>query len=84
MHGEFYGELEKLNQRRVPFILSYDGRLGHKAYGRDMPETLRLHRIIIRVGRSTQSTLLGRTDETYESLYMSPYALRLHRRADQF
>ena len=84
LHGEFYGELEKLNQRRVPFILSYDGRLGHKAYGRDMPESLRLHRIIIRVGRSTQSTLLGRTDETYESLYMSPYALRLHRRADQF
>ena len=75
-HGEFCGELEKLNQRRVPFILSYDGRLGRRMYGQDVPESLGLHRIVIRAGRSTQSTLLGRADDTYESLYLSPHALR--------
>ena len=76
-HSEFCGELEKLNRRHVPFVLSYDGRLGRRTYGQDMPESLGLHRIVIRVGRSTQSTLLGRADNTYESLYLSQYALRL-------
>lgn len=76
-HNEFCGELEKLNRRRVPFILSYDGRLGRRTYGQGMPESLGLRRIMIRAGRSTQSTLLGRADDTYESLYLSQYALRL-------
>ena len=76
-HDEFCGELERLNKRGVPFALSYDGRLGHKAYGRDMPELLNLRRVVIRAGRSTQSTLLGRSDDTYESLYLSPHAVRL-------
>ena len=75
-HGEFCSELEKLNERRVPFVLSYDGRLGRRAYGLDMPGSLGLRRIVIRAGRSTQSTLLGRADDTYESLYISPHALR--------
>ena len=76
-HGGFCDELEKLNRRHVPFFLSYDGRLGRRTYGQDMPESLGLHRIMIRAGRSTQSTLLGRADNTYESLYLSQYALRL-------
>lgn len=76
-HDEFCGELDVLNRRRVPFALSYDGRLGRKTYGQDMPESLGLRRIVIRAGRSTQSTLLGRADDTYESLYLSPHALQL-------
>ena len=76
-HDEFCGELERLNKREVPFALSYDGRLGPKTYGRGMPESLNLRRVVIRAGRSTQSTLLGRTDDTYESLYLSPHAVRL-------
>ena len=76
-HDEFCDELEYLNQKGIPFALSYDGRLGRKAYGRDMPESLNLRRVVIRAGRSTQSTLLGRADDTYESLYLSPHAVRL-------
>ena len=76
-HSGFCDELEKLNRRHVPFILSYDGRLGRRTYGQDMPKSLGLRRIVMRAGRSAQSTLLGRADNTYESLYLSPYALRL-------
>ena len=76
-HSGFCDELEKLNRRHVPFVLSYDGRLGRRTYGQDMPKSLGLHRIVMRAGRSAQSTLLGRADNTYESLYLSPYALRL-------
>ena len=81
-HDEFCGELDLLNRRRVPFALSYDGRLGRRAYGRGMPESLGLSRIVIRAGRSTQATLLGRADDTYESLYLSPSAVRMRDGSD--
>ena len=72
-HDEFCGELELLNRRGVPFILSYDGRTGRRAHGRAMPRSLDMRRIVLRAGRSAQSTLLGRSDDTYESLYLSPH-----------
>lgn len=80
-HDEFCAELEKLSGRRVPFVLSYDGRRGSRTYGRGMPESLDLRRIAVRAGRSAQSTLLGRADDTYESLYLSPHASRLQANA---
>ena len=64
-------ELEKLNNRRVPFILSYDGRTGNKTFGKELPRSLEMHRIEIEAGRSTQSTLLGGNAVTYESVYVS-------------
>jgi len=64
--------LELLNQRNVPYILSYDGRTGSKSYGQDIPGELGLHRIEIKAGRSAQATLLGKKAITYESLYLSP------------
>jgi DNA adenine methylase len=64
--------LEDLIRRKVSFLLSYDGRKGEKTYGKKLPAGLGLHRIEIRAGRSTQSTLLGGSDVTYESLYLSP------------
>jgi DNA adenine methylase len=70
--GEFTEFLEALNRKRVPFVLSYDGRTGEKVYGRPIPGELGLHRIEVDAGRSSQATLLGRTDKTYESLYLSP------------
>ena len=71
-HGEFCVELEKLNKREIRYIISYDGRTGNKTYGQPMPDSLELTHIELRAGRSTQATLLGRSDVTYESLYLSP------------
>lgn len=63
--------IEVLNERNLPFILSYDGKRGNKKYGRILPTELKLHHIELKVGRSSQSTLLGGKDITYESLYLS-------------
>ena len=69
---EFCDELSDLNNRKILFALSYDGRTGTKRYGRPMPDSLKLTRLEVRAGRSTQATLLGRSDVTFESLYLSP------------
>ncbi|MCI0610716.1 MAG: DNA adenine methylase [Anaerolineae bacterium] len=69
--NEFIPELKRLNKRNVPYILSYDGRTGKKSYGQSSPEELGMYRLEIDAGRSTQSTLLGRDDVTYESVYLS-------------
>jgi DNA adenine methylase len=69
---EFVEVLDDLVKRDLSFILSYDGRRGNVSYGKAIPEKLKLCRIEIPAGRSTQSTLLGGTDITYESLYLSP------------
>ena len=70
-HEEFCQELRKLNERGIQFIVSYDGRTGDKVFGELLPDDLGLTRLEVRAGRSTQATLLGRSDVTYESLYLS-------------
>jgi DNA adenine methylase len=67
--------LEQLTDRGVPFLLSYDGRHGEKTYGEPLPEDLRARRLELPAGRSAQATLLGRTDRTVESLYISEVLL---------
>jgi len=74
-YESFVAELEKLNHRHIPYIVSYDGRTGEKVYGKKLPRRLGLSHTELLVGKSTQATLLGRSQETYESLYLSP-ALR--------
>jgi len=69
---EFIQALEKLNKRNISYIVSYDGRTGDKTFGEHLPKHLNLRRIELHCGRSTQATLLGRDDITYESLYISP------------
>jgi DNA adenine methylase len=69
---DFVLALEHLNQRGIAFAISYDCRLGNKTFGKVLPESLGLKRIEIEVGRSSQSTLLGRAETTIESLYLSP------------
>jgi DNA adenine methylase len=64
--------LTELNKRHILFILSYDGRTGEKTYGIELPAHLKLHKMEISAGRSSQATLLGGKAETYESLYLSP------------
>ncbi|OHB54891.1 MAG: DNA adenine methylase [Planctomycetes bacterium RBG_13_44_8b] len=74
-YDEFCVELEKLNERNIRYVISYDGRTGNKEYGQPMPDSLGLTLIELQAGRSTQATLLGRSDLTYESLYISPNLL---------
>lgn len=71
-HDEFCAELRRLNDRECLYAVSYDGRTGTKTFGEPMPDDLDLTLIEIRCGPSTQATLLGRSETTYESLYLSP------------
>lgn len=64
--------LDDLNRREIPYIVSYDGRTGGKRYGHVLPNELNLVRLELDAGRSSQATLLGRSEKTYESLYLSP------------
>jgi DNA adenine methylase len=59
-----------LNQKRIPFILSYDGFCGERNYGDPLPQNV-ARRLLLDVGRSSQATLNGRDDVTIESLYVS-------------
>lgn len=68
---EFAHQLSLLNIRRVPYIVSYDGRAGEKSYGKPLPEELNLRRLEIAAGRSSQHTLIGKSVHTFESLYLS-------------
>ncbi|MFZ4700621.1 MAG: Dam family site-specific DNA-(adenine-N6)-methyltransferase [Candidatus Methylumidiphilus sp.] len=70
-HDVFVDTLEELKARKLLFIISYDGRRGDKTFGEFLPERLDMTRIEIEAGRSSQSTLLGLHEVTYESLYLS-------------
>lgn len=70
--GSFVAALHNLNSRGVSYIVSYDGRTGSKEFGQPLPSSLELRHIEIDAGRSSQATLLGRNDNTIESLYLSP------------
>jgi len=69
---EFVVALEEMNRKRLSFIISYDGRTGEKSYGEILPEYLNLTHIEVEAGVSSQATLLGRSAQTIESLYVSP------------
>ena len=70
-HEGFVEALQGLTARNLLFIISYDGRRGNKTFGEFLPESLDLTRIEIEAGRSSQSTLLGLDEVTFESLYLS-------------
>lgn len=74
--GRLINDLDKLNCRGVPFLLSFDGRCGDRRYGEDLPSELGLRRLDLYAGRSTQSTLAGRDEHTIESLYVSQAIVR--------
>jgi hypothetical protein len=71
-HEGFVEALEGLTARKLLFIISYDGMRGDKTFGEFLPDSLELTRIEIEAGRSSQSTLLGLHEVTFESLYLSP------------
>lgn len=68
---EFVMQLELLNEKGIAYMISYDGKTGDKVYGVELPSHLHLHKILIEAGRSTQSTLLGKKEVTFEALYLS-------------
>lgn len=69
---KFAKVLEYLNENNISYIVSYDGRTGSKTFGKMLPDSLHLKHVEVAAGRSSQATLLGRDDYTYESLYISP------------
>jgi DNA adenine methylase len=69
---DFVAQLMVLNLKNVRYLVSYDGRLGNRSYGKPLPAKLRLTLMEIEAGRSSQATLLGRDEMTVESLYLSP------------
>ena len=71
-HEAFCAALAELNSRDCLYLVSYDGRTGTKIHGQPLSAHLGLAHIELHAGRSTQATLLGRNDDTYESLYLSP------------
>lgn len=75
-HAEFIDFLGHLNSKSTPYIISYDGKCGKKRYGKHLPDDLGLKRIELKAGRSSQATLLGKKDITYESLYLSESLLQ--------
>lgn len=64
--------LADLRERDIRFALSYDGMTGDKVYGAPLPDHLGLTRLLLHAGKSSQATLSGRSEETVESLYLSP------------
>ena len=71
LFSEFVEVLERLNARDISYLVSYDGRTGDKVHGRRLPSHLQLQMVELEAGRSSQATLLGRAEITFESLYLS-------------
>lgn len=63
--------LEELNRIGCSYILSYDGSLGEKTYGRELPDELGCKKLLLNAGASAQATLLGKNVTTFEGLYLS-------------
>jgi DNA adenine methylase len=75
--------LANLNEREVPWMLSYDGRSGKRTYGTPLSPALWGARLDLHAGRSSQATLAGRVEETVESLYISANLSRLDARVPE-
>jgi len=69
--NELLACLSRLNRSRVPWLLSYDGKTGTKTYGEDIPPEVGIKKLLYS-GKSSQASLLGRSEDTYEALYSSP------------
>lgn len=69
--NEFVVELQKLNDRGIDYIVSYDGKTGDKMIGNILPDWLELTHLYIDAGVSAQAVLNGKKEITYESLYLS-------------
>ena len=69
--NDFSESIEILNRKGVDYVISYDGVCGNKEYGNELPKSLNCTKYLLNAGLSTQATLLGKRDTTYEALYVS-------------
>lgn len=76
LREELVEGLKQLNEKKVGFLLSYDGQCGDKAYGEDIPADI-AEKMLLNAGRSTQATLMGKDETTLEALYLSPVVKQL-------
>lgn len=67
----FVQSLERLNERGIDYIVSYDGQNEDGKFGKDLPDSLGLQHILVNAGRSAQGNLNGKQLTTFESLYIS-------------
>jgi DNA adenine methylase len=78
---EFAAAIEILNRKGVDYLISYDGECGGKSYGEELPSPLGCEKILLNAGLSSQATLLGKKETTFEALYVSrnlqPYIYRI-------
>jgi len=68
---DFVKAIDILNRKGIDFLISYDGECGGREYGKELPSELNCTKILLNAGISTQATLLGKKNTTYESLYIS-------------
>ncbi len=69
---EFLEYLKALNQKRIKFVLSYDGRRGEKTYSVPMPKSLYKRRYLISSGNSPFKKVIDKTAEMVEeALYLN-------------
>ncbi len=68
--SELLAGLHSLQLRGVATLLSYDGHTGPGRLAQELPAELAGTRLLLDAGRSSQATLLGRDEITFESLYV--------------
>jgi len=68
---EFSESIAILNKKNIDYIISYDGECGGREYGNDLPQSLNCTKILLNAGTSSQATLLGKKNTTFEALYVS-------------
>jgi DNA adenine methylase len=68
---DFSESIETLDAKGIDYIISYDGECGGKEYGNELPQSLNCTKFLLNAGLSTQATLLGKRDTTFEALYVS-------------
>lgn len=71
-YEEFVTGVGNLVQRNISAIISYDAVAGPVTYGKPLYKDVDLLTFDIITGVSSQGTLLGRSQESHEALYVTP------------
>ena len=71
-HDRFLNYLEKLNQKGIKYLLSFDGKRGKEDYTVDIPKELYKRHELLPSGNSTFKKVIDKeAEQVYESLYMN-------------